>query len=583
MARVVGIDLGTTNSLVAVMEKDRPRIIPGPDGARLLPSVIGLDDSGQIIVGSAARARLPLFPERTVAEAKRQMGSTERLKLGDRSYLPQELAGFLLKRLRDDASASLGAPVREAVVTVPAYFTDAQRQATRDAGQLAGLVVDRIINEPTAASLAYGLDRLEAEQHVLVYDLGGGTFDVSVLEMFAGVLEVRASTGDNRLGGTDFDRAIVDWLVARFQEQHGLSLATDVLALAQLKRAAEDAKITLSSATEVPIRLPALATKGSKQLGLELTLTRAQFEELVGARVRSTLGPIRAALKDANLDAKRIDEVVLVGGSSRMPLVRQILTEFFGKAPLAGVDPDEAVALGAAIQAGLKEGSLGNTGIMITDVAPYTLGVEVMTRTDSGTPLSGMFSPIIQRNSTIPISRTEVYRTTHDDQRAVQIRVFQGEDRFAKNNAFLDEYLVEGVPSGKAGVEAVAVTFTYDLNGILQVKTKVVSTGKEAVLMVDHSRGLTPLEREEARARLDREWKPSPSAPRPPTTATPAPTSDPDQQLLQVAHQKLTALGPGPNFDRLRAAVEALATATDSAAKLTASRSLTELLFDLDG
>ncbi|MFZ5438356.1 MAG: Hsp70 family protein [Myxococcota bacterium] len=579
MARVVGIDLGTTNSLVAVLEGGKPIIIPDAQGLRLTPSVVGLDASGQIIVGASARAQLPLAPERTVAEAKRRMGSSDRLSLGERSYLPQELGGFVLKKLRDDAERFLGERVREAVVTVPAYFTDAQRQATRDAGELAGLVVERIINEPTAAALAYGIDRLDAEEHVLVYDLGGGTFDVSVLEMFGGVLDVRASAGNNHLGGTDFDAALVKWLVELVAAQHGVDVSSDARAMARLKRAAEEAKVALSSATVVPVVVPHLATKGGRAVSLEAELPRATFERLVGPLVHSTLEPIRSALRDAKLEPRAISAVVLVGGSSRMPLVRQVLGEFFGKAPLEGVDPDEAVALGAAIQAGLKSGTVSAaTGIMITDVAPYTLGVEVLQRTAAGTPMSGFFSPIIPRNSTIPISRTEIYRTVSDGQTEVSIRVFQGEDRLARNNAFLDEYLVEGVPPARAGVEAVAVTFTYDLNGILQVKTKVVSTGKDAVLVVENSRSLTPLERQEARARVEREWGPGAAS----VAAPPEPAKN---DLAAVARARLTLL-TGPSRERLEGALTALERArakADAKGIADAEEALTNVLFDLDG
>ncbi|MDP1830059.1 MAG: Hsp70 family protein [Archangium sp.] len=577
MARVVGIDLGTTNSLVAVMEDGRPRLIPNAQGHRLTPSVVGLDAEGQVLVGEAARAQLTQHPERTVAEAKRKMGSTETFTLGARSYRPQELGGFVLKRLRDDAERALGEPVKEAVVTVPAYFTDAQRQATRDAGELAGLVVERIINEPTAAALAYGLDRLDAEQHVLVYDLGGGTFDVSVLEMFGGVLDVKASAGNNHLGGADFDLAIVRWLLDAFAAQHGVDLSGDPRALARLKSAAESAKIALSTATVAPVMLPFLATKNGTALSLELELQRSWLEKLIGPLVRSTLEPLQSALKDAKLDKSAISDVVLVGGSSRLPLVHQLLTEFFGTPPRAGVDPEEAVALGAAIQAGLKSGLVSAaTGIMITDVAPYTLGVEVMARTGSGTPIGGLFAPIIPRNSTIPVSRTEIYRTTHDGQKAVSIRVFQGEDRFAKNNALLDEYLVEGVPPARAGIEAVAVTFTYDLNGILQVKTRIVSTGKEALLVVDKGSALTPLERQEGRARLEREWAPPPPS-APPAAAAPVATD-----VLTVAKARLDQLS-GPPRASLAAAIAKLEASAEPASLAQAEAALTELLFDLDG
>ncbi|MHB8879508.1 MAG: Hsp70 family protein [Myxococcaceae bacterium] len=568
---IVGIDLGTTNSLVAVMDGKVPIIIPNRNGRRLTPSVVGLDSLGQIHVGDSAKNQLPLAPERTAAEVKRLMGQPELVRLGDRTYRPQELSGFVLKSLKDDAEKHLGTPVREAVVTVPAYFTDAQRQATKDAGELAGLVVERIINEPTAAALAYGIDRLDQEEFLLIYDLGGGTFDVSVLEMFAGVLEVKASAGDTRLGGSDFDRAIVTWLCTRAKEELGLDLSRDAKALARMKAAAEQAKIDLSTARAVPILLPFVGLRGGEPVSLETELTRDTFERLVGDRLRATLAPIRSALKDAALDPAAISDVILVGGSSRIPLVHQLLAEFFGKPARAGVNPDEAVALGAAVQAGLKSGAASaSTGIMITDVCPFTLGVETLGQTEHGAYVPGIFSAIIPRNSTIPISRTEVYRTTSDGQQAVDIRVFQGEDRLVRNNVLLDAYTVEGIPPAKAAAEAVAISFSYDLNGILNVKTKIVSTGKEACLDVKYSpRRLAPLERTEARERIEREWKP------------PVRESD----LAAVGRARMAALRDEAQRQALGAALKELEgarSAGDPQAVVGAEEALTELLFELE-
>ena len=503
---VVGIDLGTTHSLVAVMRGARPEIIPNRAGQRLTPSVVGIDDAGRVVVGEAARSQLKSAPDRTIAEVKRLMGSGETVTLAGRSYTPQEISGFILKALRDDASNALGTSIREAVVTVPAYFTDAQRQATKDAGALAGLKVERIINEPTAAALAYGIDRLDAEEHVLVYDLGGGTFDVSVLEMFSGVLDVRATSGNARLGGADFDHAVAEWLRTRAEKRLGVDLRQDRVARARLKAAAEAAKIELSDT---------MTARVSLELGggrvYEDELDRATLEVLIGGWLRSTLDPVRTALVDAKLTPQQITEVVLVGGSSRIPMVHRLLTELFGKPPRGGVHPDEAVALGAAIQAGIKTGVIAAaTGIMIADVAPFTLGVEVVGSTGRE-QVSGLFSPIIPRNAKVPISRTRTYQTTASSQRVVDIRIFQGEDRFVKNNVFLDAYTVDGLPPKPAGEESVEVTFSYDINGILNVKTRVTSTGKEASLSVDRSASrLSPLEREEARARLEREWQPTP-------------------------------------------------------------------------
>ncbi len=371
MSHVIGIDLGTTNSLVAHFEDGRPELIVNQGGARSTPSIVGLDRSDRLHVGATAKNQLVVMPERTVAEVKRLMGSAERITLGDRSYSPTEVSAIILRTLKEDAERFFGAPVDEAVITVPAYFTDAQRQATKDAGELAGLRVERILNEPTAAALAYGIDNLDKEQYVVVYDLGGGTFDVSVLEMFNGVLDVKASAGNNRLGGGDFDRALAEHLAAAFQRAHGVDLRADPKASARIRAAAEQAKIELSSMETAQVMLPFLTMKGGEPISFETEVTRAELQELIGPLVRSTLAPLEAALADARIDRKSVAEVVLVGGASRMPVVRALVAEFFGKAPRHGVNPDEAIALGAAIQAALKTGAISTQGgIMITDVSP---------------------------------------------------------------------------------------------------------------------------------------------------------------------------------------------------------------------
>ncbi|MFL5321051.1 MAG: Hsp70 family protein, partial [Myxococcaceae bacterium] len=376
MAHVVGIDLGTTNSLIAYIDGERPEIIPNRAGKRLTPSIVGLDKQDQLHVGETAKNQLVASPDRTVAEVKRLMGTSEKVKLGGREYTPTEVSAMILKALKEDAEKYLGEKIEEAVITVPAYFTDAQRQATKDAGELAGFKVDRILNEPTAAALAYGLDHLDKEQFVLVYDLGGGTFDVSVLEMFEGVLDVKASAGNNRLGGGDFDRTIAEWMAAEFQKQHGIDLRKDVKAQVRLKTSAEQAKIDLSSMQVTQLMLPFIAMKGSDPLSLELEFTRTKLEELLGEQIRSTIQPIEQAIKDAKLTREKITDVVLVGGSSRIPMVQALLTDYFKKELKRGVHPDEAIALGAAVQAGLKSGAISTQrGIMITDVAPFTLGV----------------------------------------------------------------------------------------------------------------------------------------------------------------------------------------------------------------
>ncbi len=541
MPNPIGIDLGTTNSLIAVLEGDRPRIIPNRAGARMTPSVVALTPSGELLVGAAARRRLANEPDTTVAEVKRLMGSSERVRLGERVYSPTEISAAILRSLALDAEHLLGARVEEAVVTVPAYFTDAQRQATKDAGELAGFRVERILNEPTAAALAYGLDHLDKEQFVLVYDLGGGTLDVSVLEMFEGVLDVKASAGNNRLGGTDFDRALVDLFAAEILGRFGLDIRTDPRAMARLKAAAEEAKVELSSVAVTRVLVPALAVREGQEIALDLELTRGRLEELVEPLIQATLLPVEAALKDAGIDRRAVTEVVLVGGASRMPVIERRVAEYFSRELRRGVHPDEAVALGAAVQAGLKSGAISQErGIMITDVCPFTLGVEVQTSAGSQR-VPGIFSPIIPRNSTVPVSKTEIYSTTADGQRQVAISVYQGESRFVKSNTFLDSYTVDGIPPAKAGLEKVAVTFAYDINGILRVTTKVVSTGKEASLLVDESaRRMSPREREVAKERLAHEI-PAGGVPAPPEDPSPKePSADgPPRQALDELHGRV--------------------------------------------
>lgn len=582
MGGIVGIDLGTTHSLVAVMKNGRPEIISNRLGKRLTPSVVGLDKRGDVHVGESAKNQLATAPERTVLEVKRLMGSGQSVTLGDRSYTPQEISAFILKSLRDDAQAALGTTIDEAVVTVPAYFTDAQRQATKDAGALAGLKVERILNEPTAAALAYGLDNLDREQFVLVFDLGGGTFDVSVLEMFEGVLDVKASAGNNHLGGADFDHAIVQWLLAEATRAGLSNLQGDRKAMARLKVAAEAAKIELSSTMSTLVTVPFLGMKDGEPVGIEAELGREQFEKLTGDLIRSTLVPVERALQDAKLDKKAIHEIVLVGGSSRIPMVYRLLEEYFGKKPKGGVHPDEAIALGAAVQAGLKSGAIkAGTGIMIADVAPFTLGVEVQGRAHDQM-VSGLFSPIIPRNCKVPVSRTERYFTTSDNQSQVEIRVFQGEDRLVRHNTFLDAYSVDGLPPKPAGGESVDVTFTYDINGLLNVKTKVTSTGKEATLVVDRSaQRMSPLERTEAQARLEREWKGGQGKGAPGAAAT-GPTLPPQAQaLVDAATKKLAGLS-GEAKATIEAKVAALTGATTPAAVQQAEAELTDALFELE-
>ncbi|MFB1484734.1 Hsp70 family protein [Corallococcus sp. RDP092CA] len=590
MSHVVGIDLGTTHSLVAALDSaGRPNLLTNRLGKHLTPSVVGLDAEGRLHVGESARAQLLVHPERTIAEVKRRMGRDLPVTLGDRRYSPTEISALILRALREDAERALGGAVTEAVVTVPAYFSDAQRQATKDAGELAGLKVERLLNEPTAAALAYGVNHLDAEQYVLVYDLGGGTFDVSVLEMFQGVLDVKASAGNNQLGGSDFDQALAAWLGAEFERAHGVSLAGNLAAQVRLKAAAEAAKIALTSVESTPVIVPFLAPgRGGTPASLEVEVTRARFEALITDLVRSTLEPMESALKDAKLSKKSIAEVVLVGGSSRVPLVRRLLADYFGREPRDGVHPDEAVALGAALQAGLKTGAMSAAhGIMITDVCPFTLGVEVQA-TVGRERVGGVFSPLIPRNTTVPVSRTETFATTAEGQRAVEIRVFQGEARLVKDNLFLDAYTVEGVPPGRAGAEKVAVTFTYDINGILDVTTRVVSTGKEATLVVDkRSQRLGPEQRQEAKERLARDWgaAPAPGAPvsAPAPVAAQAPPEAEADALLNAATERI-ATAPASVRPRLESLCNALREARAKGDRVAASRldaELTDLLFDL--
>jgi len=583
---MVGIDLGTTNSLVAWLNQARPEIIPNRNGQRLTPSVVGLDRAGHIHVGETARAQLTTHPESTVSEAKRLMGTSARIPLGSREYSPTEISAFILRQLKEDAERFFGERVNEAVVTVPAYFTDAQRQATRDAGELAGLKVERLLNEPTAAALAYGIDHLDAEKHVVVYDLGGGTFDVSVLEMFAGVLDVKASSGNARLGGADFDRLLMQELAARIEREYGLRALDDAHATARLKAAAELAKIALSSVSSTNVSLPFWGMVGGQPVSIAMEITRDRFEGLIDGLVRSTLEPVTAALRDANLAPAAVTDVVLVGGSSRVPLVQRKVAEFFGRPARHGVNPDEAIALGAAIQAGLKAGQVSAArGIMISDVSPFTLGVEISKRAFDELQ-NGHFSPIIPRNSTVPVSRTEVYSTTGHAQAEVEIRVFQGDAPLTRDNVFLDAYSVQGIPPGPAGSEKIAITFTYDVNGILHVKTKVLSTGKEAKLVVDKNKlRLSPEERERARERVERDWSPvvhpaEPTPPTPPPTAS-AGSGDDRERLISAAVAHLAA-APEAQRAKLRQLIEVLqlsAPGTTEAARADAA--LTDLLFEL--
>ncbi|MBE3578163.1 MAG: molecular chaperone DnaK [Limnochordales bacterium] len=479
MGKIVGIDLGTTNSCIAVLEGGEPIVIPNAEGGRTTPSVVAIRPGGEILVGEAAKRQAILEPERTVVSIKRHMGTDYKVRIDGKEYTPQEISAMILQKLKRDAEAYLGEPIKEAVITVPAYFTDAQRQATKDAGRIAGLEVKRIINEPTAASLAYGLDK-EESQTILVYDLGGGTFDVSILELGDGVFEVKATSGNNRLGGDDWDQRIIDWLADQFQREHGIDLRKDRNALQRLKEAAEKAKIELSSALSAQINLPYIAADASGPKHLTATLTRAKFEELTADLVEATMGPTRRALEDAGLRPEDISKVLLVGGSTRMPMIQEAVRRFFGKEPFKGINPDECVAIGAAIQAAVLAGEVKD--IVLLDVTPLSLGIET---------LGGVFTKIIERNTTIPVSRKQIFTTAADNQTTVEIHVLQGERPMARDNVSLGRFQLTGIPPAPRGVPQIEVSFDIDVNGIVHVSAKDLATGRSQSVTITNRTSLS--------------------------------------------------------------------------------------------
>ena len=479
MAKTIGIDLGTTNSCVAVIEGGEPVVIPNAEGARTTPSVVAFSKTGERMVGQVAKRQAITNPERTVSSIKREMGTNYKVTIDGKSYTPQEISAMILQKLKADAEAYLGEPVTSAVITVPAYFTDAQRQATKDAGKIAGLDVKRIINEPTAAALSYGVDK-DADQKIMVYDLGGGTFDVSIIEMGDGVQEVLATAGNNRLGGDDFDQRIIDWIVGGFKVETGIDLSGDKMAMQRIKEAAEKAKIELSGVTSAAINLPFITADATGPKHLDMTLSRAKFNELTADLVEKTMGPVRQALSDSGLSIGDISKVLLVGGSSRIPAVQEAVKNFIGKDPFKGINPDECVAIGASIQAGVLGGEV--QGLLLLDVTPLSLGVETM---------GGVMTKIIDRNTTIPTKKSQIFSTAADGQTQVEVNVLQGEREFARDNKSLGMFKLDGIAPAPRGVPQIEVTFDIDANGIVNVSAKDLGTGKEQHITITASSNMS--------------------------------------------------------------------------------------------
>ena len=479
MSKTIGIDLGTTNSCVAVIEGGKPVVIPNSEGARTTPSVVAFTKTGERLVGQVAKRQAITNPDRTISSIKRKMGSDYKVTIDGKSYTPQEISAMILQKLKADAEAYLGEPVNSAVITVPAYFTDSQRQATKDAGKIAGLDVKRIINEPTASALAYGIDK-DGDQKIMVYDLGGGTFDVSIIEMGDGVQEVLATAGNNRLGGDDFDQRVIDWMVSEFKKENGIDLSGDRMALQRLKEAAEKAKIELSGMTSTQINLPFITADASGPKHLDMTLTRAKFDELTEDLVEKTSGPVKQALSDAGLSFNDISKILMVGGSSRMPSVQEAVKKLSGKEPFKGINPDECVAIGASLQAGVLGGEV--QGLLLLDVTPLSLGVETM---------GGVMTKIIDRNTTIPTKKSQIFSTAADGQTSVEINVLQGERQFARDNKSLGLFKLDGIAPAPRGIPQIEVSFDIDANGIVNVSAKDLGTGKQQKITISSSSNMS--------------------------------------------------------------------------------------------